>query len=160
MPMQPNPETDFEDPLTAMMRAWSSMVAAVPPTGTAADKWLGSAQTLSRGPGAQINTVLMQAQAAASGAMMRGWQRGARSWAEYCRSAGAGTPALASAVGAEALARNVDDARAHVRRLAEIAADEARLLAAQLSSIDEQLRAVVPDADPADAARRFARAKD
>ncbi len=134
------------------------------------------------GPGtpaaAPLQTALLQAQAAATAALLRGLQRGAQSWADYGQAtAAAAAPAAAPAVPPAAssqphadacaahttLSLQVDAARAHVRRLAEIAADEARLLAVQLHALDEQLRALLSEPVPPDASaappRRYARAK-
>ncbi len=83
----------------------------------------------------------MQAHWVSSASLLRAGQRAAQSWLQYTQEA----PADA---GAE---RRVEAARAHLRRLAEIAADEARSVEQQLRGLDEQARATVAPAAAADA---------
>lgn len=150
-------EPNFDDPLTSMMRGWTALAGALGWPGTGAEAWLGGARALAASA-APVNGVLLQAQGAASAAMLRGAQRGAESWATYLTA----TQALDSATEGAAPWRRVDEARAHLRRLAEIAHDEARVLESQLRALDEQLRqATAPPASATDGPpRRYARAKD
>jgi hypothetical protein len=88
--------------------------------------------------------LLVQAHVASSASLLRAGQRGSESWLQYLKEAGNEAP----------LELRVDAARGHLRRLAEIAADEARQVAQQLLVLDEQLRGLVADAAaaaPADA---------
>ena len=102
-----------------------------------------------------VNTVLAQAGWISATTMSRVWARGAQSLAEYQQACAAGTP----------LEVQVDHARAHLRRLGEIALEEARSLDGQMQGLGEQLRGAVPDAVPdpprptADPPVRRARAK-
>lgn len=104
----------------------------------------------------QLAALLAQAQWLCTAALMRLVQRGAVAWAEVGRTAaqpGAGEPASAQAV---------DAARLHLRRLREMALDEARALDSQLLALDEALRAlaeVPPAAAEPNPPRRRARAK-
>ena len=143
---------DLDDPLASLMRGFSFMAAALQPQAGGAGMPLPMTMP---GP-SPVHTVLLQAQAAAGAAVMRGLQRGAQSWADYGKTTAAGA---ADADETHRLARTVDEARAHLRRLAEIAADEARLLESQLRGLDEQLRAAYEETDPAAQPRRRARAK-
>lgn len=93
------------------------------------------------------DAVLLQAHLAATGSLARAGQRGSESWLNYGREAAAKDDA----------GIRLDAARAHLRRLAEIAAEEAQLLARQLQALDEQLcraaeAAAAPAAAPAAAA--------
>ena len=128
----------LDDPIAALMRGFSLMTTAFQ---SQAGAFAGPATT-------PVNAVLLQAQAVASATVLRGLQRGAQSWADYGQ-ASAAAPAGMDA--AHALSHSVDLARAHLRRLTEIAADEARLLETQLRGLDEQLRAAVTESDPPDA---------
>ena len=107
--------------------------------------------------GQAITQSITQAHAVAAGASMRVWTRGAQSLAQYQQdSAAAGGPADADQV-----ARQADAARAHLRRLGEIALEEAHSLTTTLQGLAEQLRASMEtpatgvDLPP----RRYARAK-
>lgn len=91
----------------------------------------------------------MQAHWASSAALTRSGQRGAQSWLEY-------TQAVATQ---PELAHRVDAARAHLRRLAEIAADEARQAQAQLLVLDAQASALVQPLQPSPEPQRRAQAK-
>ena len=150
---------DLDDPLASLMRGFAFMASALQPM--AASPQDTAAAVPGAGPGGSrpmptVPAVLMQAQAAATAAVMRGLQRGAQSWADYGKaSAGGG----ADIDVAQQHLRSVDEARAHLRRLAEIAADEARLLETQLRGLDEQLRATVEAPSPGAPRRRYARAK-
>ena len=128
----------LDDPFSALMRGFSLMASTFQP----------QASAFANAAAAPVNTVLQQAQAAASAAVMRGLQRGAQSWVDYGQAAAAAPAGMGAA---HALSFSVDQARAHLRRLTEIAADEARLLETQLRGLDEQLRAAVTDPDPPDA---------
>ena len=146
---------DLDDPLASLMRGFTFMSAALqPPAGAA------GMPTPMPGP-SPLHTALLQAQAAAGAAVMRGLQRGAQSWADYGKAMASQPAGAAAADEAQQHARHVDEARAHLRRLSEIAHDEARLLETQLRGLDEQLRATVADAAAAEAParRRYARAK-
>jgi hypothetical protein len=149
------------DPYGELWRAWAAMASGALPRGDATDPFLGSRDV--RGPGADggLMAVLTQAHFASAAAFMRCWNRSAQSWAEY-RQAAAGAVAPSappSGSDGEALGRLVDEARAHVRRLGEIALDEARLLDVQMQVLSEQLRAVVEDPASSGAPRRRARTK-
>jgi hypothetical protein len=117
------------DPIAAWLKAWPGA--------------LGSA-----GAGSPLDALLVQAHVASSASLLRAGQRGSESWMEFVR-----TPADAP------LAERVDAARGHLRRLGEIAADEARQLAQQLAALDEQARALVDAGATADEPARRARAK-
>ena len=107
------------------MRAWSAIATAAP----------GSA-----GPAlTPLDALVAQAHWVSSAALARSAQRGGQSWIDYGK---------AVAMQAE-MPHRVDAARAHLRRLAEIAADEARQTETQLRGLDEQLRALVPPQEPA-----------
>ena len=128
------------DPFSDAMRAWSAIATGLP----------GAAN-----PGlTPLDALLMQAHWVSSAALARSGQRGSQSWLDYGKVV-ATQPELP---------RRVDAARAHLRRLAEIAADEARQAEAQLRGLDEQLRALVEPAPttgevaPAEPVR-YARAK-
>lgn len=131
------------DPFSDALRAWSAIATGLP----------GAAN-----PGlTPLDALLAQAHWLSAAALARSGQRGSQSWLDYGKAV-ATQPELA---------QRVDAARAHLRRLAEIAADEARQTELQLRGLDEQLRAlVVPvpvaataaDAAPADPVR-YARAK-
>jgi len=95
-----------------------------------------------------VDGLLVQAHLASSASLVRAGQRGSESWLQYARTA-ADAP----------LAERVDAARAHLRRLGEIAADEARQLAHQLAALDEQARGLVDAAAADDEPVRRARAK-
>lgn len=103
---------------------------------------------VSAGAGTPLEALLVQAHVASSASLVRAGQRGGESWLQYAR-----TPADAP------LAERVDAARGHLRRLAEIAADEARQVAQQLAALDEQARALVDGGATSDAPVRHARAK-
>lgn len=164
--MKPQPQ--LNDPLSSLMQGMSLLAAGLGGGGAAANL-LGQAPGAAQGPTARVQTVLLQAQAAASAALLRGMQRGAQSWAEYAKAVNpAATAGVAGATAAErqpggpddmhALALSVDEARAQLRRLTEIAADEARLLEQQLRGLDEALRAVL-EVPAAEHPRRRARGK-
>lgn len=121
------------DPFSEAMSAWSTLATALP--GAAAG---GGAPTA-------LDTVLMQAHWVSSASLLRAGQRAAQSWLQYTQEAPTGASAE----------RRVDAARAHLRRLAEIAADEARAVEQQLRGLDEQARATVaPAAAEAQPVRR------
>ena len=129
------------DPLGDMMRSW---VAAAGGAGLP-------------GAGNACSQSITQAHVVAAGTSMRVWTRGAQSLAQYQQeSAAAGGPADADQV-----ARQADAARAHLRRLGEIALEEAHALSITLQGLAEQLRASMET--PATGAdlppRRYARAK-
>ena len=126
------------DPFSDALRAWSAIATALP----------GSAN-----PGlTPLDALLAQAHWLSSAALARSAQRGSQSWLDYGKAV-ATQPELP---------HRIDAARAHLRRLAEIAADEARQTETQLGGLDEQLRALIEpaaaDAAPADPVR-YARAK-
>ncbi len=152
---------DLDDPLASLMRGFYFIASALQPQAGAAGLPLSMPQSMPLPGPSPVNTVLLQAQAAAGAAVMRGMQRGAQSWADYGRALAPRPAGVAAFDDAQQLARHVDEARAHLRRLAEIAADEARLLETQLRGLDEQLCATVAGPAPADppARRRYARAK-
>jgi len=107
------------DPFADAMRAWSTLSAALPgATGAAASP---------------LDAVLAQAHWVSSASLLRAGQRAAQSWLQYTQEAPAGASAE----------QRVEAARAHLRRLAEIAADEARGVEQQLRRVGEQARAAV-----------------
>lgn len=95
---------------------------------------------LARAPGlgtSPLDALMMQAHLASSATLLRSGQRAAQSWLDYSKeAAGAALPV------------QVDAARAHLRRLAEIAADEARQIEQQLRGLDERARELVAPAEP------------
>lgn len=98
--------------------------------------WANLAGGFTRGPAAgssPLDALLMQAHVASSGALLRSGQRATQSWLTYTQEAAASTET----------SMQVEAARGHLRRLAEISADEARLIEQQMRSLDEQLRAQV-----------------
>lgn len=113
------------DPFGDAMRGWSALVSALP----------GAAGAAGASP-SSLDTVLMQAHWVSSSSLLRAGQRAAQSWLQYTQEAPAGA-------GAE---QRVEAARAHLRRLAEIASDEARSVEQQLRGLDEQARATVAPA--------------
>lgn len=129
------------DPLSDMMRSWA---AAAGVAGLA-------------GAGNPCSQTINQAHVAAAGTSVRVWTRGAQSLAQYQQeSAAAAGPAQADQV-----ARQADAARAHLRRLGEIALEEAHALDSTLQGLAEQLRAAMdmPATGAELAPRRYARAK-
>lgn len=119
------------DPFSDAMRAWSTLTSALPGATGA--------------PASPIDAVLMQAHWVSSASLLRAGQRAAQSWLQCTQEAPAGA-------GAE---QRVEAARAHLRRLAEIAADEARTVEQQLLGLGEQARATVaPAPEPAPPVRR------
>lgn len=122
------------DPFADAMRAFAALGAALP----------GAAGAAAGAP-TQLDTLLMQAHWVGSAALLRAGQRASQSWLQFTQEAPAGASAE----------QRVDAARAHLRRLAEIAADEARAAEQQLRGIDEQARATVaPPPDEAPPKRR------
>jgi hypothetical protein len=111
------------DPLADAVRSWSALLASA---------WPGAAGATGGAP-APLEALLMQAQWAGSASLLRSGQRAAQSWLQYTQAA----PAEAT------LEVRVDAARAHLRRLAEIAADEARGISQQLLALDEQACALI-----------------
>jgi hypothetical protein len=106
------------------------------PLQDAISAWASLAGGLTRGPtpgSSPLDAVLMQAHVASSGALLRSGQRATQSWLTYTQEAAAGSE----------LSVQVEAARGHLRRLAEISADEARQIEQQMRSLDEQLRAQV-----------------
>ena len=128
------------DPLGELMRSWAAAAggAGLP------------------GAGNPCGQAITQAHLVAAAASMRLWTRGAQSLAQYQQESGAaGGPADADQV-----ARQADAARAHLRRLSEIALEEAHSLAATLQGLSEQLRASMETLTETDLPpRRYARAK-
>lgn len=117
------------------LRTWSVMAAGLP-----------RGQGLAPSP---LDPLLIQAHLAGSAALLRSGQRAAQSWLEYTTAAAASPD----------LSVRVDAARAHLRHLAEIAADEARLVEQQMRALDEQARGLIAPAESADAPVRRAQAK-
>lgn len=115
------------------------------------DAWSALAGAATGGAPAPLTNLLMQAHLASSSALMRAGQRGSDSWMDYLKSTG--TDAT--------LEQRVDAARAHLRRLAEISADESRQVQQALLALDEQVRALVPPVPQPDGTDpvRYARAK-
>ncbi len=103
----------------------------------------------------------MQAHFVAAAALMRVWNRSAQSLAQV-RPVGPGAQTATAAQAADegqALARLVDDARAHLRRMSEITLDESRRFEIQMQALGEELRTVVVDPIDSAAPRRYARTK-
>ena len=129
------------DPFSEALRAWSALATALPGTG---------AGTPAPSP---LDALLMQAHWASSASLTRSGQRGAQSWLDYAQAAAAQPE----------LAQQVDAARAHLRRLAEIAADEARQTQAQMLAFDAQACALLeplqPNPEPSPEPQRRAKAK-
>ena len=139
------------------LRAWAALAGGVP--GDAVTK-----QTLGRpgglGAAGQVTAVLAQANFATATALMRSWARAMESWVKYGQAGARGLAPLASGKDGEDLAKLVDEAREHLRRLGESAVEEAGELNKQLQALAEQLRNIVED-EPSSAAppRRLARTK-
>ena len=137
------------DPLGELMRTWAAAAggAGLPGAGHPRGQAITQAITQS----------ITQAHAVAAGASMRVWTRGAQSLAQYQQDSGA----VGGAADADQVARQADAARAHLRRLGEIALEEAHTLDAILQGLAEQLRSSMET--PATGAdlppRRYARAK-
>ena len=133
------------DPLGDMMRSWAAAAggAGLPGAGNSC--------------GQAITQSMTQAHLAAAATSMRVWTRGAQSLAQYQQDSGA----VGGAADADQVARQADAARAHLRRLGEIALEEAHSLTTTLQGLAEQLRASTET--PATGAdlppRRYARAK-
>ncbi len=107
------------DPFSDALRAWSAITTALPgaaPSGLT-----------------PLDALLAQAHWHSSAALARSGQRGSQSWLDYGKAV-ATQPELTY---------RVDAARAHLRRLAEIAADEARQAEQQLRGLDAQLRGLI-----------------
>jgi hypothetical protein len=122
------------DPFADAMRVWSTLASSLPTAGG-----LGGATP------SPLDAVLMQAHWLSSASLVRAGQRAAQSWLQCTQEAPAGASAE----------QRVEAARAHLRRLAEIAADEARGVEQQLRGLDEQVRATVaPQAAEARPVRR------
>ena len=149
-----------DEALAQMWRAWSAMAAA--PSADALAPWI-SAMKSPPAMGSPLNLSLAQAHMAAMGTLMRAGSRCAESWGQYL-SASATAPAADGVPDPAASGRQIDEARAHLRRFAEIVGEEAATLSTQMSLAAEQLRvaaaAQAPDAavEPGPA-RRYARAK-
>jgi|OpeIllAssembly_1097287.scaffolds.fasta_scaffold377095_1 hypothetical protein len=126
---------DSPNPFADAMRTWFITAAGLPP-----------GQSVAPSP---LDPLLIEAHLGASAALLRSGQRAARSWLEY---------SLAASATAE-LAARVDAARAHLRRLAEIAADEAHLVEQQMRVLDERVRGLAAPAGSEDAPVRRAQAK-
>jgi hypothetical protein len=149
------------DPFGELWRAWAAMASGGRPRDDPTDPFLGSRDVQGPGANGPLIVVLAQAHFAAAAAFMRYSNRSAQSWAEYVQAAaGAAAPSVRpSGSDGEALGTLVDEARAHVRRLGEIALDEARLLDVQMQVLSEQLRTVVEDPASSGAPRRHVRTK-
>ena len=153
--MKPAPDPSAQDALGELWRSWSALAAAALPGAEALTTLPPAAAA------APIQAVLAQAQVAGAATLLKVWTRSAQSLAEYQREVqrGAGdgdrTPQAAAN-----LAAQVDHARAHLRRLSEIALEEGDALDGQMQALDQQLRALIEE--PVAAApkpRRYARAK-
>ena len=158
--MSAEPPTPNDEALAQIWRAWSAMAAA--PSADALSPWL-SAMKAQPAIGAPVNLSLAQAHLAAMGTLMRTGNRCAESWGQYLRASVA-APAADDASDPAAAGRQVDEARAHLRRFIEIVSEEAASLSTQMSLAAEQLRATAAAQAPAaevepGPARRYARAK-
>ena len=151
----------WADPYGDLFRAWASVASEM--LAISGPRAPAPARGDQRGAGShrQVIELVAQAHLASSSAFLRCCDRAARSWGEYGQAAAASASpaALSDGVDVGALAKLVDEARAHVRRLGEIALDESRLLSAQMEALGERLRAMVDDPAPQRAPRRYARAK-
>lgn len=159
--MNPHDGMSPGDPLGDMLRAWSGMVNAALPPPEALGQLLGGRGAQGCGPAGHVNQVLMQAHFVAAAALMRVWNRSAQSLAQV-RPVGPGAQTATAAQAADegqALARLVDDARAHLRRMSEITLDESRRFEIQMQALGEELRTVVVDPIDSAAPRRYARTK-
>ena len=129
------------DPLGDMMRNWAAAAggAGLP------------------GAGQPCGQAITQAHLVAAGTSMRVLARSAQSLALYQQESGAAGGAAETGQ----VARQSDAARAHLRRLGEIALEEAHSLAATLQGLAEQLRASMetPTTGTDLPPRRYARAK-
>ncbi|NRF66881.1 hypothetical protein HLB44_07790 [Aquincola sp. S2] len=152
MSFPPNPSPN--DPLGELMRAWSGMAAAAMPGADALGAMAGAPGAAAPAGNPAVGA-LAQAHWLASGVWLRLGSRAAQSLAQYQHECGAAT----HPGGADAPARQADAARAHLRRLGEMALDEARALDAQLQGLAEELRASMDDPAAGPAPRRHARAK-
>lgn len=130
--------TQPTDPIADTLRVWSTLASA----------WPGASAGPAGAP-TPLDALLMQAQWLGSASLLRSGQRAAQSWLQFTQAAPADAP----------LAQRVDEARAHLRRLSEIAADEARTIEQQLRGLDEQARGLVAPAEPEPAPVRRAQAK-
>lgn len=149
----------WNDPYGELFRAWASIAMEALAQGRAAG--LSPARREDRGTGTprQLIELVAQAHLASSSAFMRCWNRALQSWTEYGRAAAGAASAFPEGLDDAALAKLVDEARAHVRRLGEIALDEARLFNAQMEALGEHLRACAEDPPAQGSPRRRARAK-
>ena len=147
------PHPSGNDPLGELMRAWAGMAAALP--GPDALGAMAGAPDAPLPAGSPAVGALAQAHWLASAAWLRMSSRAAQSLAQYHRECGVAT----QAAGADGPARQVDAARAHRRRLGEMALDEARSFDVQVQGLAEQLRASMDDPAAEPAPRRYARAK-
>ena len=133
------------DPLGDWMRSWAAAAGGAGLPGAGHPR------------GQVITQSITQAHAVAASASMRVCTRGAQSLAQYQQDSGA----VGGAADADQVARQADAARAHLRRLGEIALEEAHALTTTLQGLAEQLHASMET--PATGAdlppRRYARAK-
>ncbi len=156
--MNPPQGTLPNDPLSELWRTWSALAAAAMPQ---PDRVAPLAQAPGSTPG-PVNAVLARANVAGAAVLLKVWTRSAQSLADYQRETQRlnGESAPSAAAAASSLAAQVDHARAHLRRLSDIAFEESRALDDQLLALGEQLRALLEDPAPsAPAPRRYARAK-
>jgi hypothetical protein len=139
------------DPLADTLRAWQALLAAWPGAGVApgALSGIGGIGGVGATTAAPLEGLLMQAQWLCGASLVRSGQRAAQSWLQYTQAAPADAAPEARA----------DAARAHLRRLAEIAVDEARSVGQQLMALDEQVCNLVVAAAPAAATPVVRRAR-
>lgn len=159
--MNPHDDTSPVDPLGEMLRAWSGMVSTAMLCPEVLNQVLGAGGAHGPDPANRVNEVLMQAHFAALAALVRVWSRSAQSLTQTWPvgvwvQTGSATQA---ADAGRALGRLVDDARAHLRRLSEVALDESLTFGSQMQALGEQLRTVVEYPINTATPRRYARTK-
>ena len=154
--MIPPDGTPPQDPLGDMMRSWASMACAALPRPESLAP-LAAAAGLGAGASPAGGNLLAQAHMVAAAASLRVWTRSAQSLSAYQQECSAADTAPGDAQDA----CHADATRAHLRRLGEIAIEEAHALDAQLQGLGEQVRTQVDAAAPLShpQPRRYARAK-
>ena len=145
------------DLLGDMLRSWAAAAGFAGLHGAGHPGGQAITQAITQSITQSITQAITQAHGVAAGTSMRVWTRGAQSLAQYQQE----SAAAGGAADADQVARQADAARAHLRRLGEIALEEAHTLDTILQGLAEQLRASMET--PATGAdlppRRYARAK-
>lgn len=123
-----------------------------------AAQWLGGLTSLASAMpslplgGNPLMNLMAQAHMATSAALLRSAQRGSESWVQFMKESQA-----ESSEGAR-----LDAARAHLRRLGEISADEAKQVQSDLLALAERMRELTASTTPASSGvvqKRRAKAK-